>query len=189
MIIDETTSREQFGAIVCEALKKDGHEAVLVGGSVVSIYTNEIFPSDDLDFAVYRSAKTLYPTLEKLGFNKLVGNTAEHPTAKFYVQFVNAPVSVGEKYNVKPIEKTTPAGTLRMLSPLDCVLDRLTSFIHDNDRQCLRQAVAVAHQHNVSVEEISAWLAKEPGNPKTKQERFDEFRERLERRKQEGPDD
>jgi hypothetical protein len=180
--IDETTTREQFGALVCEALKADGHYAVLVGGSVVSIYTEEIFPSDDLDFAVYRAASELHPTLRRLGFNRFVGNTAEHPKAKFYVQFVNGPVAVGEKTNVKPIDKPTSVGSLRMLSPLDCVLDRLTSFIHDNDRQCLRQAVEVAHRHAVAIEEVRSWVENEPGDPTKKRERFSEFSSRLERK-------
>jgi hypothetical protein len=187
--IDETTTREQLGAIVCEALTQDGHYAVLVGGSVVSIYTHESIPSDDLDFAVYQTMQKLQPTLEKLGFSKFIGNRAEHPKASFYVQFVNGPAAVGEKRRVNPVEKATPVGTLIMLSPLDCVLDRLAAFVYYNDRPCLRQAVEVAYLHNVSIDEIAAWLEKEPGDPSNKRERLDEFRERLERRKQGGSAD
>lgn len=68
--IDGTTSREALAALVSEALRDAGLDAVLVGGSVVSLYTKELFPSDDLDFASWKTMKEARPALEKLGFTR-----------------------------------------------------------------------------------------------------------------------
>lgn len=181
--IDASTPRLHLAALVCEALSADGKFAVLVGGSVVSIYTRELFISDDLDFATYRTASELRPSLERLGFTEFVGNTATHPRAMLYVQFVNAPVAIGEKLNVQPVEWPTPVGRLMLLSPLDCVLDRLASFVHYGDRQCLRQAIEVAHRHGVAVQDVREWMENEPGDSAKKAAQLSEFRERLEARK------
>jgi hypothetical protein len=55
-------------------------------------------------------------------------------------------------------------------------MDRLSWFIHDADRQCLDQAVAVARRHPVKLKRIERWAKGEgPGGP----ERFREFRRHL----------
>jgi len=43
-------SRKELAGLVCETLTEAGIDVVLVGGSCVSIYTNEVFASLDLDF-------------------------------------------------------------------------------------------------------------------------------------------
>ena len=46
---------------------------------------------------------------------------------------------------------------MRLLSPTDCVKDRLTWWFHAKDRQCLEQAVAVTQTADVDVEELRRW--------------------------------
>lgn len=48
--IVEGTSIEALAAVVCETLAHHGIHAVLTGGAVVSIYTDNEFQSHDLDF-------------------------------------------------------------------------------------------------------------------------------------------
>ena len=48
-------------------------------------------------------------------------------------------------------------GSLRLLSPTDCVKDRLAHYYHWKDRQCLDQAVMVATASGVDLEEIERW--------------------------------
>jgi hypothetical protein len=48
-------------------------------------------------------------------------------------------------------------GTLRVISPTDCVKDRLASYFHFGDRQGLVQASMVAKQNTVDVKEIRRW--------------------------------
>lgn len=115
--IDGTTSREALAALVSEALRDAGLDAVLVGGSVVSLYTKELFPSDDLDFASWKTMKEARPALEKLGFTRFEGNRAEHPEAHYYVQLVRAPVQIGDRIVQKPAERKTERGRILLLSP------------------------------------------------------------------------
>jgi hypothetical protein len=48
-------------------------------------------------------------------------------------------------------------GTLTLLSPTDCVKDRLAAFYHWNDRQCLEQALLVIESRKVDLREIRRW--------------------------------
>jgi hypothetical protein len=44
----------------------------------------------------------------------------------------------------------TAKGSLVLLSPTQCVMDRLAWFYHNNDRQCLDQSVLVSLAQSVS---------------------------------------
>ena len=54
-------------------------------------------------------------------------------------------------------EITTDTGTVRIISPTDCVKDRLSWFYHSKDTQCLEQAVLVAAANPVDILEIERW--------------------------------
>jgi hypothetical protein len=46
---------------------------------------------------------------------------------------------------------------VKIISPTDCIKDRLSWFYHSNDRQCLEQAVLVAQDNPVDLSEIRRW--------------------------------
>ncbi len=50
---------------------------------------------------------------------------------------------------------------LRLLSPTDCVKDRLAAYYHWNDRQSLEQAVLVCKDNDVDLKEIGRWSLNE----------------------------
>lgn len=54
-MIDKTTSLRELTLIVSTELKRMNIDTVLVGGAVVSIYTNNEYESGDLDFISYAS--------------------------------------------------------------------------------------------------------------------------------------
>jgi hypothetical protein len=165
--IDGTTSREELAAIVCEALEPLlGRDIVLVGGAVVSIYTNDLFASDDLDFVNWKSSKQVAGALAPFGF-RFTGNTGTHPDTRYFVQFLTGPVMVGPKH-VKvdaAAERETRFGKFRLLSPLDCVLDRFAWYLHHNDMQALEQAARVAAEHAVNLDDVRQWLASDKEIP------------------------
>jgi hypothetical protein len=66
-------------------------------------------------------------------------------------------------------------GTLRLLSPTDCIKDRLAAYYHWNDRQCLQQAVWVAQAQQVDWDDLERWSQQEEA-----MEKFAEFRKKLE---------
>lgn len=177
--IGPRTTREQLAATVSEALRAAGLDAVLVGGSVVSIYTQDFFPSDDLDYSVWRN-DSVKDVLRQLGFTRVEGNRLTHPTAPYYVQLVNGPPMVGKKLVSKAVERKTRWGRIKMYSPLDCVLDRLAHFFCWGDRQCLQQAAHVAAEHAVDLAAVEEWAENEDGAHGRNMERFREFVRRVE---------
>ena len=54
-------------------------------------------------------------------------------------------------------EHKLPTGILRIISPTDCVKDRLAGYYHWNDLQCLEQASLVAEAIKIDLEEIERW--------------------------------
>jgi hypothetical protein len=158
--IGKKTTRAELAAIICRALAALDDEPVLVGGAVVSIYSDGRYVSDDLDFVTWRPERRYRPLLEALGFAKR-GSWWVHPNTDFLVQFVNPPVMVGNKHVRVPARLSTREGELAILSPLDCVLDRLAWHLDRGDAQTLAQAIDVARAHEVPVAEIERWLAGE----------------------------
>jgi hypothetical protein len=73
----------------------------------------------------------------------------------------------------KPGKKS---GVLRLLSPTDCVKDRLAAYYHWNDRQGLNQAVMVSARHPVSIEKVKRW-SKTEGFTEKFEDFFKKFRE------------
>jgi hypothetical protein len=68
-------------------------------------------------------------------------------------------------------QKQLATGTLRLLTPTDCVKDRLSAWFHWNDRQSLEQAVMVATTQVVDMVDLRKWAQNEG-----KSEAFRDFR-------------
>ena len=67
MITDKTTLAE-LAAIVSETLERQGIVATLSGGAAVSIYTENRYVSEDLDFVTVALVNELRKALEPIGF-------------------------------------------------------------------------------------------------------------------------
>ncbi len=160
-MIGPRTTRAELAAIVCAALRTLDDEPVLVGGAVVAIYSDGRWLSDDLDFVSWRDDRRRRPILEALGFAKR-GAYWVHPDTPLFVQFVSPPVMIGHKHVRVPARLATAAGDVAILSPLDCVLDRLAWHLDRGDQQTLEQAIEVARRHDVALADILRWVEEEP---------------------------
>jgi hypothetical protein len=176
--IGPTTTRAELAAMVCAALRALDDEPVLVGGAVVAIYSDGRWVSDDLDFVSWRDDKKRRPVMEELGFRKR-GAYWVHPDTELFVQFVSPPVMIGHKHVRQPARLPTAAGEVTILSPLDCVLDRLAWHLDRGDAQTLAQAIDVARAHEVPIDAIEAWLAGEPWPADRKRMALDTLRRQL----------
>lgn len=67
-MVNEHTSLVELAAIVSEALEKAGIIATLSGGAAVSIYSENKYQSEDLDFVTAALVDDLKTALEPLGF-------------------------------------------------------------------------------------------------------------------------
>jgi hypothetical protein len=169
--IDERMSLEQVAALVCATLDRHGISVVLSGGAAVSIYSDDEYVSYDLDFIPTGLARRANPAMESLGFEKQQHHW-RHPRSRYWVEFPAGPVAIGEEQIRDFAERESEAGTLRLLHPTECVMDRLAWYFHNADRQCLEQAIQVASRHSVDLRRIERWARKElPHGPK----RFREF--------------
>jgi hypothetical protein len=164
-----------LAALVCHTCLKAGIDVVLSGGACVSIYTKNEYVSYDLDFVLRSivSRKKLRSTMEKLGF-KEDGRYFRHPHNPYIVDFLMPPLSVGEEPVRDVREITSGRMKLRLLSPTDCVKDRLAAYYHWDDRPSLDQAVLVSLAKDVDFQEVRRWSLRE--NMKVK---YEAFRERY----------
>lgn len=166
MKIGKNTTIEELAAIVSEHLKSHGLEAVLVGGAVVTIYSENEYRSKDLDFISPNEHKKLIAAVAELGFERR-GKDLAHKLSPFTIEFPTGPLALGNEIPVKAEhEIQTKAGKVKILSPTQCVMDRLAWFYHYNDRQCLDQALAVAVRHPINLARIKKWSFNEGADEK-----------------------
>ena len=121
-------SLEDLAFAVSDHLAGNGIDAVLTGGACVSLYTKNEYLSFDLDFVLisFEKKPRLRATMEALGF-RLESGFFKHRDTPFFVEFLPPPPSVGEE----PVKNISTLGKnglrLKLLSPTDCVKDRLAA--------------------------------------------------------------
>ena len=152
--------------IVCKALKDAGIDAVLTGGAVVSIYTNNRYISLDLDFITHGSGKQIEAVMKQIGFTKTKSRYFKHPHTDFFVEFPTPPVAIGSMPIDLFEEIENSEGYLKLLKPTHSVMDRLAAWFHWNDGQSLEQAIMVAKNYAVDMDEIERWSESEGMNEK-----------------------
>jgi hypothetical protein len=161
MKITEGTTLAELGAYVCDSLKASGIDSFLSGGAVVSIYTNNKYESFDLDFVSLADRAKIKRVMLKLGFIQDNGRLFTHPCTRYFVEFPGSAIQIGESIVHEFNELKLKTGTLKLLTPTDCVKDRLAAFYHWNDRQGLDQAVWVCLAQAVKLSEVKTWSAVE----------------------------
>jgi len=134
--------------------------SLLVGGACVSIYSDNRYQSSDLDFATYGELKPIEKALAKLGF-KRIGRQFSQDQCPYLIDFVNPPISIGHESIHQFSTLKTSVGSLQLLSPTDCVKDRLASFFYWNDAQALEQALMVAEDHAIDLKDLKRWAKAE----------------------------
>ena len=165
----------EFGAFIQSQLRKKGIEVILSGGAAVAIYSNNKYVSKDLDliniFGVNRRA--IRDVMTTAGFYE-EGRYFRHPDSQFFVEFPPGPLAIGQESIKQIVEKKLSTGILKVISPTDCVKDRLAAYYHWNDQQSLLQAILVLQQNKIDLEEIKRWSQAEG-----KLEEFETIKSRL----------
>ena len=171
----ERMSLGELAAFVCTQLKKHGIKAVLSGGGCVAIHTENRYRSFDLDFVenAPTERRRIKEVLLEIGFVEK-DRYFKHPDTDFIIEFPAGPLAVGCE-PVRDIEEMEfSTGRLSLLSPTDCVKDRLAAYYHWDDPQCLEQALLVAEAERVDFKEIQRWSGVE-----NKSTEFERIRKRL----------
>ncbi len=181
MTIDASTPLVGVARAVCHALDRAGITAVLTGGSAATYHAPEAYQSSDIDFVAVRfgsvrSREMVNRHLQDIGFLP-DRNCYRHPESPFPIEFPPGPLAVGRELITGWKTDSSDRGVLHVLSPTDCVKDRLAAYLHWNDRAGLAQALAVARSHRseLDLKNVEIWARGENGSAK-----FAEFIKRLE---------
>lgn len=148
----------ELGAYIWSYLYGNGINCVLSGGACVSIYSQNKYQSFDLDFIenVSTSRKEITMLLNKIGFKENNRYYVNDET-KFFIEFPSGPLSAGSEPIKSYNELTFETGILRLLTPTDCVKDRLAAYFHWDDKQSLDQAILVSESNPIDMKEIKRW--------------------------------
>jgi hypothetical protein len=149
---------------VCTRLKNDGINTVLVGGAVAAIYSKGAYKSGDLDIvinSVIIDDKKVAQSMANLGFAKS-GRHWIHPDCKhLYIEFIRPPIAIGDDYRITPVKRMVDNKEISILSPEDCVRDRLSSYVYFKAAECFDQAVMVAKEQKIDINKIQEWAKNE----------------------------
>jgi len=171
-------SRADLGAFVQEHLRSKGIDMVLSGGACVSIYSKDKYVSMDLDMIhtslLKPKRKLIRDAMSELEFIE-EGRYFIHPHTDIFIEFSEGPPAVGEEAVKDVLERKESTGVLKLLSPTDCVKDRLAGYYHWDDQQCLDQAILVAQGNQIDIKEIQRWSTGEG-----KLDLFKQIRQQLE---------
>jgi hypothetical protein len=149
----------ELAAFISSHLKGNGIDVVLSGGSCVSIYSENKYTSLDLDFIEFGSIsiRKLKKVLKEIGFFYEKGRYFKSSETDIFLEFLPGPLSVGQEPAKEVIILHFPTGELRIISPTDCVKDRLAAYYHWRDQQSLEQAVLVAKDNKIDLNEVERW--------------------------------
>jgi len=175
-VISPATTIPELAFIVCTALHNAGTTVILSGGGAATVYAPEANQSRDLDFIFELWSVTGSPSawpLIGLGFC-LIGQSYFHPNSPFTVEFPPGPLAIGEERITTWDTLHNDEQVLHILSPTDCVRDRLAWFLFNNDYSALEQALAVATRHRIDLDIVERWCLAE-GEP----DKFKIFADRL----------
>ena len=160
-MINKKTTIKELALIVASKLKESNIDTVLVGGAVVSIYTNNEYESGDLDFISHGPEREIIKAMSSINFKK-EGKSFVSDQTDLYVEFPSGPVSIGDELVDNFKEITDNKGlVLKLLTPTQSIMDRLASFCFWNDSQSLDQAVLISKSQPFSISKVEKWSKKE----------------------------
>lgn len=122
--------------------------------------------------------RAIEKALEQVGFSRSSGRHFIHPETEYFVEFPVPPLAVGNMPVKEWTIQNNKAGRLQLLTATHSVMDRLAGYFHWNDKRNLDQALMVARNRPIKLNQIAAW-AKGEGES----EKFEVFREKLSRGK------
>jgi hypothetical protein len=158
-------TEEELWHYVAWHLEGAGIGSVLVGGAVVAIYTEGLYRSGDLDLVPddFQRGK-LGEVLGRIGFVPSKSRYFKHPECPhLFLEFPKGPVEIGEEFPVIPDEVEVEGRRLRLLSPTDCVKDRLAGYIHWGSRANFDQAALICRRQagRVDLAAVKGWCETE----------------------------
>ena len=111
----------------------------------------------DLDFITLSSIELVQKALYEIGFVRSPGRHFSHPETDILVEFPPGPLAIGDTPVSSTRRMKVGNNVLSLLTSTQCVMDRLAAYYHWDDQQALEQALLVARQHELDLDEIRVW--------------------------------
>lgn len=162
--ITRGTSVKELASIVSSALESAEINAVLVGGAAVSIYSDNVYQTYDLDFVTAHRLEVIAPILQSLGFKREgQGRHFSSPNTEFLIEFPAGALSFGDTHMSPDSADILEAelGTIRLITPTQSIMDRLAAYFYWNDTNSLDQAILVAKNNTIDWQQLLDWVESE----------------------------
>lgn len=156
----QNMSIKELAAFLCDALEKEGIEIVLSGGCCVEIYSKGRYTSDDIDLIDRYNGghRKIKEVMQKLGFKEYkMKRYFVHKDTRLFIEFPRGPLGVGDAPVTQIAQQKTETGILKLLTPTDCIKDRLAAYYHWDDKQSLQQALWVAEENIFDMDAVQSW--------------------------------
>jgi len=155
-MIDYTNcTLEEFWKDIATHLGNKGIEVTLVGGGVATIYSKGKYMSGDLDFVFGwgNNHKEIREALAEIGFTTTARVFAKKG-CPFTLDFSSPPVDIGLNNEPEIDQYMVGKTMIKILTPTECIKERLHKAHHWKDEQAFEAALAVAEVSEYSQEKI-----------------------------------
>lgn len=171
----ENCTLEDFWKHVASHLSAHGIETTLVGGGVATIYSHGKYMSGDLDFVFgwQNNHKEIKKALAEIGFHT-DARVFMRPGCPFTMDFSSPPVDIGNDNDPELKEDIFDGKTISILTPTECIKDRLHKAFYWKDELALQAAIEVAKTQPFSMTKVENFCQKNNILPK-----FEEFKEQY----------
>lgn len=149
----KNSTLEEFWEYVATHLESNGIGVTLVGGAVATIYSKGKYESGDLDLvfgSLFQDRSEFEKVLNKIGIRKIDQRNFKHPDSPYSLEAKLPPIDIGhmapegEKPEIQERDKNNVV--IKLLSPTDCIKDRLYKADEWNDDEAFDAAIAVAKE-------------------------------------------
>ena len=161
------TSIVELAAIIATHLQERGIRVVLVGGLAVEIYSENIYPTKDINMIdiSYQKPAALHQAMAAIGFTKQ-GRIFVSETTDITVEFPTAPITVGDETVTETTHVRNSAGTIPILKAGDVIKDRLAAYFHWQDKPSLVQALTLLARYTDELPSAETFCVTE-GHPES----------------------
>ena len=148
----------QIAARLRAHLVAHGLDPVLTGRACASIYAGGNIKPRTLEFVLAEySVGELEDAMRELGFRADGGSAYASKRCPVDVVFMPPPLSVGDDVVQSTSLVRSAGGEVRLLTPTDCVRERLSMYYQWGDREAFQDAVDVARNHPITFDIVKSW--------------------------------
>lgn len=156
---------------IASYLESKNYGVTLVGGGVATIYSKGKYASGDLDFVLDSlfTHKEFKKAMADLGFENKT-RVYSRSDCPFTIDVSTPPIEIGEDGTPEIATQFFAGQTIKILSPTECIKDRLNKAFQWKDDQAYQAALAVAKECNFNISKLEKFCIENK-----MQEIFDEF--------------